>query len=56
MDFKKIVLATGILATVGFASLLDTNDYRIRDNIGLGRNPAAIAVTKNHPLKQVHFS
>jgi hypothetical protein len=51
MDLKKIVLATGLLAAIGAAGVLDTNDVKLSTTLGLGGNPAAIAVNKKSKIE-----
>ncbi|MDR1998010.1 MAG: hypothetical protein LBQ83_06775 [Candidatus Margulisbacteria bacterium] len=51
MSFKQIFLAAGILAAVGLAGVLDTNDVKLSTTLGLGGNPAAIAVNKERKVE-----
>lgn len=46
MDLKKLILATGLLAAVSVASVIETNDVKMNTLLGLGGNPAVIAVHK----------
>ena len=51
MDLRKTILAVGLLAAVVTAGVLDTNDVKMNSTLGLGANPAAIAVNKQSKVE-----
>ncbi|MDR1113596.1 MAG: hypothetical protein LBL50_00720 [Candidatus Margulisbacteria bacterium] len=51
MDLRKVILGTGILAAAALAGVLDTNDVKLNSTLGLGANPAAIAVNQERKVE-----
>ncbi|GBR76901.1 hypothetical protein NO2_1375, partial [Candidatus Termititenax persephonae] len=47
---RKTLLVLGLGATV-MAGVLDTNDVKLNTTLGLGGNPAAIAVNKETKIE-----
>ncbi|GBR72718.1 hypothetical protein NO1_0214 [Candidatus Termititenax aidoneus] len=51
MNLRKVILAAGILAAAATAGVLDTNDVKLNSTLGLGANPAAIAVNQERKIE-----
>lgn len=51
MNLKKVILSATLLAAIGTAGVLNTNDVKMSTTLGLGSNPAAIAVNKESKIE-----
>ncbi|MDR2428229.1 MAG: hypothetical protein LBD62_00305 [Candidatus Margulisbacteria bacterium] len=51
MDLRKVILGAGILAAAALAGVLDTNDVKLNTTLGLGGNPAVIAVNQERKVE-----
>ncbi|MDR1323443.1 MAG: hypothetical protein LBK68_03290 [Candidatus Margulisbacteria bacterium] len=51
MNLRKVILGAGILAAAALAGVLDTNDVKLNSTLGLGANPAAIAVNQERKVE-----
>jgi len=51
MNLRKVMLAASILALANASGVLNTNDVKMSTTLGLGSNPAAIAVNKESKVE-----
>ncbi|MDR1453724.1 MAG: hypothetical protein LBJ25_07125, partial [Candidatus Margulisbacteria bacterium] len=51
MNLRKVILSAGVLTAAVLAGVLDTNDVKLNTTLGLGANPAVIAVNQERKVE-----